>query len=161
MAKNTRPLSGAAQRKFFRDLLRSDAGVAADAVDRLTELCSAEIASIRVRLPLVVRKAAKPAVATAIAAVKTEVAVKPVADAKPASGGFDPHGFSLIVTFRKGGKDALIAKLDEVGEIEKLREIAKAQHVSLDAGLTDRAEILAALVEGTERRIAHRQAAAS
>ena len=155
MAKNTRPLAGAAQRKFFRDMLRSDAGVAPDAVDRLIELCSTEIASIRVRLPLVVRKAAKPAVAAAIAAVK------PVAAAAPASGGFDPLGFSLIVTFRKGGKDALIAKLDEVGEIEKLREIAKAQHVSLDATLTDRAEILAALVEGTERRIAHRQAAAS
>jgi hypothetical protein len=156
MAKNTRPLSGAAQRKFFRDMLRSDAGVAPDAVDRLIELCSAEVASIRVRLPLVVRRAAKPSVAAAIAAVK------PVAAAAAApAGGFDPHGFSLIVTFRKGGKDALIAKLDEVGEIEKLREIAKAQHVSLDVGLTDRSDILAALVEGTERRIAHRQAAAS
>jgi hypothetical protein len=157
MAKNTRPLSGAAQRKFFRDMLRSDAGVAPEAVDRLIELCSAEIASIRVRLPLVVRRAAKPAVAAAIAAVKPAA----VTAAAPAGGGFDPHGFSLIVTFRKGGKDALIAKLDEVGEIEKLREIAKAQHVSLDAGLTDRSDILAALVEGTERRIAHRQAAAS
>ena len=156
MAKNTRPLSGAAQRKFFRDMLRSEAGVAPDAVDRLIELCSAEIASIRVRLPLVVRRAAKPAMAAAIAAVKPVAAVAPVAGS-----GFDPHGFSLIVTFRKGGKDALIAKLDEVGEIEKLREIAKAQHVSLDAGLTDRSDILAALVEGTERRIAHRQAAAS
>ena len=156
MAKNTRPLSGAAQRKYFRDLLRSDAGVAADAVDRLTEICSTEIASIRVRLPLAVRKPAKANVAAAVAAVK------PVAEAAvPASGAFDPHGFSLIVTFRKGGKDALIAKLDEVGDVEKLREIAKAQHVSLDAGLTDRGEILAALVEGTERRIAHRQAAAS
>ncbi len=157
MAKNTRPLSGAAQRKYFRDLLRSDAGVAADAVDRLTEICSTEIASIRVRLPLAVRKPAKAGVATAVAAAKP-VAVEA---APAASGAFDPHGFSLIVTFRKGGKDALIAKLDEVGDVEKLREIAKAQHVSLDAGLTDRGEILAALVEGTERRIAHRQAAAS
>lgn len=158
MAKNTRPLSGAAQRKFFRDLLRSDAGVSADAADRLTEACSTEIASIRVRLPLVVRKAVKPAVAAAIAAVVAPVAAETAAQA---NGGFDPHGFSLIVTFRKGGKDALIAKLDEIGDIAKLREIAKAQHVSLDAGLTDRADILAALVEGTERRIAHRQAAAS
>lgn len=157
MAKNTRPLSGAAQRKFFRDLLRSDAGVSGDAAERLTEICSTEIASIRVRLPLVVRKAVKPAVAAAIAGV-----VKPVADApKVAQGAFDPHGFSLIVTFRKGGKDALIAKLNEVTDVEKLREIAKAQHVSLDGALTDRADILAALVEGTERRIAHRQAAAS
>lgn len=137
-------------------MLRSDAGVTADAVDRLTEACSTEIASIRVRLPLVVRKAVKPAVAAAIAAVK------PVADAPAvAAGAFDPHGFSLIVTFRKGGKDALVAKLNDVNEIEKLREIAKAQHVSLDAALTDRAEIVAALIEGTERRIAHRQAAAS
>lgn len=156
MAKNTRPLSGASQRKYFRDLLRSDAGVASDAVDRLTEICVTEIAQIRVRLPLAVRKPAKPAVAAAVATVKAA----PASEDKTA-GGFDPHGFSLIVTFRKGGKDALIAKLDEVGDIEKLRAIAQAQHVSLDAGLTDREAILAALVEGTERRIAHRQAAAS
>lgn len=158
MAKNTRPLSGASQRKYFRDLLRSDAGVSAEAVDRIIEICATEIAQIRVRLPLAVRKPAKPGVAAAVVAA----AAKPAVGVPAASGAaFDPHGFSLIVTFRKGGKDALIAKLDEVGDIEKLREIAKAQHVSLDAGLSDRAEILTALVEGTERRIAHRQAAAS
>jgi len=159
MAKNTRPLSGASQRKYFRDLFRSDAGVAPDAAERLSEICATEIAQIRVRLPQAVRKPAKPAVAAAVQTVKVAAAVSDAP--QPAAGGFDPHGFSLIVTFRKGGKDALIAKLDEVGDVERLREIAKAQHVSLDAGLTDRADILVAMVEGTERRIAHRQAAAS
>lgn len=158
MAKNTRPLSGASQRKYFRDLFRSDAGVAPDAADRLTEICATEIAQIRVRLPMAVRKAAKPAVVAAAKAAKPA----PVAEAPAAAAGeFDPHGFSLIVTFRKGGKDALIAKLDELGDVAKLHAVAKAQHVSVDAALTERADVVAALVEGTERRIAHRQAAAS
>ena len=59
MAKNTRPLAGQMQRKYFRDLLRSDPGVTADAVERLTEIVSTEIAQIRVRLPLAIRRPAK------------------------------------------------------------------------------------------------------
>jgi hypothetical protein len=164
MAKNTRPLSGAIQRKYFRDLLRSDAGVTTEAVERLTEICVKEIAQIRVRLPLAVRKPAKPSVATAVreaeANVTASTTISPPAPA-PASAEFDPHAFSLIVIFRKGGKDALLAKLDEVSDVDRLRAIAKAQHVSLDGELADRKDVLAALIEGTERRIAHRQAAAS
>lgn len=172
MAKNTRPLSGAIQRKYFRDLLRSDAGVAADAVDRLTELCSKEIAQVRVRLPLVVRKPARAGNPTPVGVSAPNVAdmtssAMPNAVAAPAVGNsdraaaFDPHAFSLIVVFRKGGKDALLAKLDEVAEMSDLQAIARAQHVALDGDLADRKAILAALIEGTERRIAHRQAAAS
>ena len=138
------------QHKYFRDLLRSDPGVTADAVERLSDICSKEIAQIRVRLPLAVRRPGKsPPVVLA--------ATKPAA--VPAT--FDPHAFSLIVVFRTGGKDALMAKLDAVPDVEQLRAIAKAQHVALDGDPSDRAAVLSALVSGTERRIAHREAAAS
>jgi hypothetical protein len=160
MAKNTRPFSGQMQRKYLRDLLKSDPGVTPDAVERLTEIISTEVASIRVRLPLVIRKKASPAVAAAVATAITKVAAtEPVA--KPTGAAFDPHAFSLIVVFRTGGKDALLAKLNEVTDPDQLKAIAKAQHVALDGNPADRTELLSALIAGTEKRIAHRQAAAS
>ena len=157
MAKNTRPFSGQMQRKYFRDLLKSDPGVTADAVERLTEVVSTEIASIRVRLPLVVRKKVSPGVAAPVA--KAAVAESPTAP--PSGAAFDPHAFSLIVVFRTGGKDALLAKLNEVSDPDQLKAIAKAQHVALEGEPADRSALLSALVAGTEKRIAHRQAAAS
>jgi hypothetical protein len=136
--------------------LKSDPGVTPDAVERLTEIVSTEVASIRVRLPLVVRKKASPNVAAAVATAITE-ASKPTAP----TAAFDPHAFSLIVVFRTGGKDALLAKLNEVTDPDHLKAIAKAQHVALEGNPADRSELLSALIAGTEKRIAHRQAAAS
>ena len=74
MAKNTRPFSGQMQRKYFRDLLKSDPGISPEAVERLTEIASVEIASIRVRLPLVIRKRA---------AQEIQAAVQRAGNAKP------------------------------------------------------------------------------
>ncbi len=155
MAKNTRPFSGQMQRKYFRDLLKSDPGVTSEAVDRLTEIVSTELASIRVRLPLAVRKKASSGAAAAVGKAASE------SPAKSAGAAFDPHAFSLIVVFRTGGKDALLAKLNEVTDPDHLKAIAKAQHVALEGEPADRSELLSALVAGTEKRIAHRQAAAS
>lgn len=163
MAKNTRPLSGASQRKYFRDLLRSDAGVSPEAAERLTDICVKEIAQIRVRLPLAVRKPAKTA---AVQAVQTRAAdaapvIAAAAGTAAAESAFDPNGFSLIVTLRKAGPEGLAAKLKAVAGLDQLRAIAKAQHVALDGALTDTDAVISAIVEGTERRLAHRQAAAS
>lgn len=160
MAKNTRPFSGQMQRKYFRDLLKCDPGVTPDAVERLSELLSAEVASIRVRLPLAVRKKAPSRVAEAVTVAASKVAA-PEAVAKPSNAAFDPHAFSLIVVFRTGGKDALLAKLNEVTDPDQLKAIAKAQHVALEGDPADRSALLLALIAGTEKRIAHRQAAAS
>ena len=156
MAKNTRPIAGQSQRKYFRDLFRADPGVTSEAAERLTEICVKELAQIRVRLPLVVRRPLKVMVGDAAASKTTGVPPAP----KPAAA-FDPHAFSLIVVMRKGGKDALLAKLAEVPDIAQLQAIAKAQHVALEGEPSSRDGILEALVAGTERRIAHREAAAS
>ena len=168
MGKTTKPIAGQSQRKYFRDLFKCDSGVTPEAAARLTETCCSEIAQIRVRLPLVVRRplklgGASMALEAAKGAVKSGKA-EPVktasVDAAPAAT-FDPHAFSLIVILRKSGKRGLLAKLAEVSDVAHLRAIANAQHVSLDAALSDRAAICEAIVAGTERRIAHRQAAAS
>ena len=157
MAKNTKPIAGQSQRKYFRDLFRTDPGVTPDAVERLTEACVKELAQIRVRLPMVVRRPMKVLVADTPANKPAET--QPAAKSQAAA--FDPHAFSLIVVMRKGGKDALLAKLAEVTDLTQLMAIAKAQHVALDGQPASRDDVLEALVAGTERRIAHREAAAS
>ena len=150
MSKSTRALSGQSQRKFFRELFRAETGVTPEAATRLTEACAAEIASIRARLPLVVRRSAKGAAPDTHKPAASEVADD-----------FDPPAFSLVVILRKGGKDGLLSRLAGISEIAQLRSIAKAQHVSVDSALEDRDAILAAIIAGTERRVADRQAAAS
>jgi hypothetical protein len=171
MAKKTRPLSGQSQRKYFRDLLAGDAGVSVDAVNRLTDVCADELAHIQVRtekmtarlaIAMLTKRAAKsaPGQASAGQAPGTQSVV---ADALPtqSADGFDPHAFSLIVVMTKEGKEGLLAKLRAVGDVDQLRAIAKAQHVSLDADLTEPNIVCAAIIAGTEKRIAHRKAAAS
>jgi hypothetical protein len=160
MAKSTRPLAGQSQRKYFRDLFRADPGVTPDAADRLTEACAAEIAQIRVRLPMAVRRSHKGTAKAAPAAKESEPAVATPAQ-PPAALAFDPHAFSLIVEMRRGGRDGLLSKLSAIGDIASLKAIAKAQHVSLEGELTDRTAVVSAILSGTERRIAHREAAAS
>ena len=59
MGKTTKPIAGPSQRKYFRDLFRCDPGVSDEAAARLSETCCSEIAQIRVRLPLVVRRPLK------------------------------------------------------------------------------------------------------
>lgn len=91
------------------------------------------------------------------------------ADSPPASpvagAPFDPFAFSLIVVLRREGREGLLSRLKSVGDAARLRQIAKAQHVSVRlADDVDADEIDALCLEiiaGTERRVAHREAAAS
>jgi hypothetical protein len=157
MAKNTRPLSGQMKRKYFRDLFRAEAGVTADAAERLTDLCDRELAEVRARLPLVVRRPLKSGESKPVAPATP----LPAAPTEPAVAAFDPHAFSLIVEWRKGGAIGLADKLATLGSADQLRAMAQAQHVSLGDTAEDRTALIAAIVAGTERRVAHMKAAAS
>lgn len=149
MTKATRPLSGASQKKYFRELIGAQEGVPPEAAARLLDACETEIAQVRVRLPIPGR--GTPG--------------KPTTGKKGAAHGgaaaFDPFAFSLVVVMTKGGAAALIEKLATIADAGHLHAIAKAQHVGVPPELTDAAAIRAALIEGTERRIADRRAAAS
>ncbi len=157
MAKNTRPFSGQMKRKYFRDMFRTEAGVTPEAAERLTNLCDQELAEIRVRLPLVVRRPAKSAETKGGAVGAAISAAQP----HPVVPAFDPHAFSLIVEWRKGGAIGLADKLAAVDTAEHLLAMAQAQHVSLGEPTEDRTALIAAIVAGTGRRVAHMKAAAS
>lgn len=92
--------------------------------------------------------------------LESSPAAAPTAGPAPA---FDPFAFSLIVIMRRAGKAGLLDKLRSVGDTGRLREIARAQHIGLDGIDADSEldDLCQAIVAGTERRIAHRTAAAS
>lgn len=167
MAKNTKALSGPAKRKYFRDALQAESGVAADAAQRLTEKFDGEVAQLRVRQHVALSASrAKPAEAASSGDAPQQTTRQPQANAQapaplPVPAAFDPHAFSLIVVMTKQGAAGLQAKLDAIDSAEHLKALARAQHVAID-GAGDRPDQLrAAIIAGTAQRIADRRAAAS
>jgi hypothetical protein len=160
MSKSTRPLAGASQKKYFRELFGAQEGVTPEAAAQLLAACEAEIAQVRVRLPLPERGSAEEKAPSKPVTVKPAKA-RAVAAGEPSREAFDPFAFSLVVVMTKGGASALNEKLSAITDASDLRAIAKAQHVGVPPDLVDPAAIRHALIEGTERRIADRRAAAS
>ena len=74
---------------------------------------------------------------------------------------FDPFAFSAVVVMSRQGRDGLLSKLSEIGDIAHLRQLADAQHLAFDRSLTDADALREAIVKGAEQRIADRRAAAS
>jgi hypothetical protein len=158
MAKATRPLSGASQKKYFRDLFQSTEGLGPETAEILTSVCEREIAQVRVRLPIPDRgkknSPAKKKLGSESAA--KSIGTEPVGDAV-----FDPFAFSVVVVITKEGRDGLARKLQNVASAADLKSLAKAQHVALPEGDLSADELRAAIVEGALQRIANRKAAAS
>ena len=146
MSKTTRALSGGSLRKYLRELFASDPAIPADTARRLLETCQSEISQVRVRTPLPVR-----------ARVASPQPNEPVSAASE----FDPFAFSAVVVLTKGGRAALEARLAQIGEPDNLKLLASAQHISIPADAATARALRCAIIEGTERRIAGRKAAAS
>jgi len=161
MAKATRSLSGASQKKYFRDLFNATEGVTPDAAAALVAACTGEIAQIRVRLPIpdrggkgkAARAGGKPAARPDSAATGS--------DAADRTAGFDPFAFSVVVAVTKEGRAGLAARLAAIASADDLKALAKAQHVALPEGELTLDELRAAIVDGALQRVANRKAAAS
>ncbi len=177
MGKRTRVLSGESARIYFRALFVADPHQTSASAARLAETCMREISELRVRVPQMTTRTGTPeptpkpiktrALATAPPSASTSalasasVQPAPVASIPPATEAFDPFAFSLIVVYRRDGRNALLDRLKAVGDVRQLKEIAKAQHIGLPPDINGLAELCVAIVAGTERRLAHREAAAS
>lgn len=180
MSRSVRTLSGAKARRYFTDLLAAGPGVSEDAARRFAASLESEVLLVKVRPPR--RAPAEPAPLLPFDSLPTSEPAR-APDAEPPLGTvdsddapeagvaagegsgegapFDPYAFSLVVVLTKDGAAGLMARLAEIDSAESLRSLAKAQHVSLPATLAGIADIRAAIVAGTERRIADRRAAAS
>jgi hypothetical protein len=145
---------------FFRDALQGEPGVGGELAERMAGRCVESIDRLL--------SGQKENSAEGLAATAAHVAGRAKPDdakARPAeepqAPAFDPFAFSAVALMARNGREALIARLGTIEEAAHLRQLAEAQHIAVDAGLTDPAELRLALVRGVERRIASRRAAAS
>lgn len=165
MAKATRSLSGASQKKYFRDLFAATEGVTPDAAATLVAACTGEIAQVRVRLPIPDRggkgKAARAANRGGKPAARPDSAASADGEAAERATAFDPFAFSVVVAVTKEGRAGLAGRLAAIASADDLKALAKAQHVALPEGERTLDELRAAIVDGALQRVANRKAAAS
>ncbi|MDX2307456.1 MAG: hypothetical protein NW216_04380 [Hyphomicrobium sp.] len=162
MSRNTKALSGASQKKYFRDLLGAQTALTPDARAELLAATEAEIAQVRVRLPIPERRRIADRGKATLASVPVPEADAPLAAAaQPSTAPFDPFAFSAVVVMTKEGPDGLAAKLAEIATAEDLRALAKAQHIPIGTGMEDVTVLRVAILDGTRKRIADRRAAGS
>ena len=148
-------LIGRRKQDYLAHVVRQEPSIDAAAAANLTQRLDSAIRSLRVTK-------------ADLAGLKVETAAKSgvtLAAAKPSSGPFDPYAFNAILTFKRAGRDALIAKLAEIGEISHLRQLAEAQLIGLDqdmrVGPVEIEDLREAVLRGVERLVADRRAAAS
>ena len=147
MTNNSQHEADVRLRAFFRNAISTEPGITDEKAEQIAERCVQSI-------DMVLTKRASEQAARDVAAPA------PAAPPPPAPQ-FDPFAFSAVSVLARKGRDALLERLGEIGSAGNLREFAIAQHISIDQNLTQASELRLAIVNGTERRIAARRAAAS
>jgi len=153
-------LIGKRKQDYLAHVVRQVPSLDAAAAAQLTERLDGAIRSLRVT---------KADLAALKADAKPKPMAKPTASEKapaPAPGtSFDPYAFNAILLFKRSGRDALVAKLAEIGQISQLRQLAEAQLIGLEQdmriGTVDIEDLREAVLRGVERLVADRRAAAS
>ena len=74
---------------------------------------------------------------------------------------FDPYVFGAVAFLMREGRNHLLAQLEQITTVDDLLLLARAQNLSIPAGVSRMDEMRLAVVESAERRVAHRRAAAS
>jgi hypothetical protein len=161
MSKATRTLSGASQKKFFRDLFGSIDGLSRETTAALSTACESQIAQVRVRLTALDRGKNPVPVPAAERGRKPARPESTTEEQQSPNKAFDPFAFSVVVAVTKEGREGLARRLLAITSADDLKALAKAQHVALPAGELTDGELRDAIVEGALQRIANRKAAAS
>ena len=157
MAKATKPLGGAAKDKYFRELFAATEGLDLALAKHLTDVVGREIAQVRVRLPMPLRAAVKPAKEKRV----TQPATAPPAPPLPEAAPFDPFAISAMVVLKRKGKAELAKQLATITDPAHLKLLADKQHLGVPASAATADELRAAIVAAAEARINDRRAAAS
>ena len=174
MKDNTLKLSGHAKDRFLERFFAEEEGLAPDAAKRLVVRSKATFTSLRVRKIAVypARKPAKvalqvrPRTATVPASTVSPSSPPPTEAVSPAASGvgFDVYAFGLVPTFQREGRQGLIGKLEAIGTLDQLRQMAKAQQIVLPQELRSGDVALdvvrGAIADAVAKRIADRKAAA-
>ncbi|MGD9802228.1 MAG: hypothetical protein AB7E81_06380 [Hyphomicrobiaceae bacterium] len=164
MARTTRFLQGAAKDAFLKRVIAAEPGLDEATRERLTEMLQSAIALISQRYAVVPARPpeqddADPRESTS-AQPKVE-AVEAVETVASPEEPFDPYSPNVIVVFRTRGRDAALAELHSIEDVDCLRLLAREQQLGIAADLADPSAIRQAIVAAAERRVANRRAAAS
>lgn len=162
MGKFSQPSSQDKLRAFFREIVMGEPGVDRALAERVAERC---VTHIDLLLEWDRSRTEKKSPAQSIAPVQERPLVPPLRATPPikpaAMRPFDPYAFSVVVTLVKKGREALLARLSEIENVEDLRQLANAQHLGVDPQLARADDVRQAIVNGAEKRVASRRAAAS
>lgn len=164
MRKATRKISGPQMERFFRHYFAQEPGLEPPVAEALARRSVATFSSVQVRKEIalggrsVVRRvAARPVPQSAAPEM-------PVAELQAPGVAFDPYAFGLVPTLQREGRAGLLAKLGTVAGVDQLRQMARAQQISLAAelrtGTVDSDALRSAIADAVEKRIADRRAAA-
>jgi hypothetical protein len=176
MNDTTKKLSGPAKDRFLERFFATEPDIDPALADRLASRSKAAFSSLRVRRlafgranlrrpTRIVVPPPVPAAEPPAAQSRDTPAPQPVVppDA-PASAAFDPFVFGLVPVFQREGRDGLLAKLAAIAEVDRLRQMARAQQIvlpqSLRTGNADADEVRTAIADAVARRVADRRAAA-
>jgi hypothetical protein len=159
MARTTKQLSGGGKDKFLRALISTEPAVDTATALRLGDTMCAAIADVRVRREAWEEKRGEPRRAEGKS--KPAASPKPDAAAAAPTPAFDPFAFSALAVLTKKGPQELAKQLAAIASPADLHALAVAQHLTVNAALTDVATLRAAIVTATEQRLAERRAAAS
>jgi hypothetical protein len=164
MAKGTRALTGAAKDAYLKRTLRAEPELAEPVRERLTERLRGEIASVTLKAAPATDVAEagpdkeRPAASHVPAPAAPAAPAPSLADAPSI---FDPYHPNVIVVIRTRGREAVLAELAGIDDVDHLRLLAREQQLGIGGDLTSAVDIRMAIVAAAERRIANRRAAAS
>jgi hypothetical protein len=161
MAKSTKALSGAAKNAYLKRVVRSEAEISSEARERLTDRLVGEIASVTLRPAVAPGDEADRLVTATEDGAARAASAATLAVSDRASTAFDPYSPNVVVVIRTRGRDATLAQLGAIKDVDNLRLLAREQQLGIPAGLASAEKIRQAIVDAAERRIANRRAAAS
>jgi len=164
MARTRRLLSGAAKDAFLKRMLDAEPGLDDETRERLTRTLQSSIALVARRhgeLPIQAPEEANTVLEEDSPSEAAEHDLAEAATVAPDVEPFDPYSPNVIVVFRTRGRDAALAELHTIEDVECLRLLAREQQLGIASDLADAADIRQAIVAAAERRIANRRAAAS
>jgi hypothetical protein len=167
MARTKRFLNGAAKDAFLRQVLAAEPGLDEETRERLALALQSSIAlvslrhhgapdSVRADVPVETRNGATAHESEALDATGSGPGAT-ATEREP----FDPYSPNVIVVFRTLGRDAALAELHAIEDVECLRLLAREQRLGIASDLANAADIRHAIVAAAERRVANRRAAAS
>lgn len=175
MNDTTKKLSGPAKDRFLERFFAAEPDIDQALADRLAARSKAAFSSLRVRRlalgrtnlrrPMRAVTAAPPSVdPPPVTPSRRGAAQSASAPDNPAAAAFDPYVFGLVPVFQREGREGLLAKLASVSEVDRLRQMAKAQQIvlpqALRVGEAAPEEIRLAIADAVAKRIADRRAAA-